>query len=462
MGTNIEQMPGTNYRRTLKTGRVQDWVINQTDASVTLGASATLYQEFGDTKTRLVYYQATATSRFREYFPESLQSNPANFTNATPAAMNPLPSSGYVRIPSTARPSHPNVLYVVPTYNWTSSTSPPTAQQGAIGTTTNNVRYGGGLRVFVDRPWFTSGDTEYLGVLVNPQSPGSAPLPPPDYVSQWGYDPIRNPMSEPLKQLDNSQVSGGAGPVPNVPLAEGVGNVEVVPFAPTAFDPVRKLWYFDILLNENTLEAPFVRLALARYQPNSINPGISLSTVVRADMVKLSADRNATYLTNNDGSIAVTVSGRVFSNESWVASGAAIVSNTYAGNAASGRVLMAQVMESTAASPGEFDWTPIGNAVALTPNQTPGETTAGTYISFIGSVPKPLTAIAGAKHHLLITEHEVFFTDSEAAFPGPQAVTGFPGGALQPFPLPPPPALPIRFVNTTSRILFSDVLPLPY
>jgi hypothetical protein len=58
------------------------------------------------------------------------------------------------------------------------------------------------------------------------------------------------------------------------------------------FDPQRKLWYCDISIGGESAYAPFVRLALARYQPHSIQ-GVELSKVVLADYAQLTANRSA-------------------------------------------------------------------------------------------------------------------------------------------------------------------------
>jgi len=443
--TGVQVAPnGSGMRDVQKTGRVQTWTMGTTDAAITIPATPALHHEFGDTKTRNVTYQAVATSRFREYFPAGLQTNSANFTNSnlentTVAANVPPP----IRIPSTARPAPPNVLYVVPTYQWSSS--------GPTGSTTN-TRLGGGLRVFVDRPWFTTGDTEYLGVLVA-GSTTSATL--NDYVSQWGVDPIRFPQGASAAPFSGSLVQGYSGVVAaSIPLAEGVGSVNVYPFAPTAFDATRNLWYFDIELANELLEAPFVRLALARFQPNSIfnaTTDLRLSTVVRADMVKLTPDRTAAYVTNTNNTVNVTVKGLVFANESWAPGQT---------NYSSGRVVVAQVLEATVANPGEFDWVPVGSQLVLNSAQSGGN--ASTLLTFTGTVPVPAGLKAGAKHQLLLTELELFDTDAEAKFPGSQAVTNYPTGQFRPYETTGSVGIIIINPNSTSRVVFSDVMPLPY
>ncbi len=452
--TSGVQTGPNGVRRVQKSGRVQTWTLSATQTTVNVGTTAPLYHEFGDTKTRSVTYEAVATSRFREYFPAALQTNSANFTNsnlANPLKVVPAPAPpDAVRILSTARPAPPSILYVVPTYQW--APPPPVPVPGS----TTNTRLGGGLRVYVDRPWFTSGDTEMLGVLVGTGS-SSAVL--NDYVSQWGLDPIRFPQGEPIAAFNTNLVEGYDVVDGPVPLAEGLGSVTVYGFAPTAFDETRNLWYFDVEIAEETLEAPFVRLALARYQPHSIantTTDLRLSTVVRADMVKLSQDRTAVYVTqSSNSSINITVSGRVFSNENW-SPGSTMSKNNYA----SGRVVIAQVLETTVANAGEFDWVAVGAQVVLTASQIGGN--ASTLLSFTGNVPKPAGLKAGAKHQLLLTELEVFPTDLEAKFPGSLAPANYPTGQWQPSQAIGSVGIPNPNPNSTSRVLFSDILALPY
>ena len=471
----IEAVDGSHRRMTVKQGRIQTWTMTETDTAVAFPTTSLATQgsgppplsfQFGDTKTRLVSFQATATTRFREYFPQSLQADATNFQNSCPPGQfseGSLASSG-TRIPSTARPISPKILFVVPTYAWSAPTTKTDRQGNAV---TTSVRTGRGLRVFVDRPWFTTGDTEQLAVVVNPS--GTAPTAIAGLVSQWGLDATRYPQADKLAALDQSQVVGGTI-VQSVGLAEMPGTkATVVAFNPSSFDPDRNLWFFDIEFAASAVEAPFVRLALARFQPNSLGApafpysgdatlDLRMSTVVLADMVKLSADRTGTYTLNRqDGSISVTVQGHVYADAKWSASSGVIQLNTRNDAAAEGRMVFAQVLESTAANPGEFDWYPVGPAINLLPYQPAGSPGNATTLSFIGSVPKPTNLAAGSKHKLLITEHEVFLTDTGAAFPGAASVNNYPGGPMQLRPSP----VTLQ-ANTTSRIVFSDVLPLPY
>src|SRR5262245_39183801 len=88
----------------------------------------------------------------------------------------------YVRtVDSSARPLAPKVLYVVPTFRWSRGSNPSTMR-------------GGGVRVYLERPWGSSGDGEQLGVVLwkGPGRGGETdPLDPLDrYVTMWGRDPL--------------------------------------------------------------------------------------------------------------------------------------------------------------------------------------------------------------------------------------------------------------------------------
>jgi len=59
-----------------------------------------------------------------------------------------------------------------------------------------------------------------------------------------------------------------------------------------AFDAARGLWYCDVVFPDLASYEPFVRLALARYQPSSI-AGVELSHVVLTDFAQLTPTRSA-------------------------------------------------------------------------------------------------------------------------------------------------------------------------
>ena len=260
-------------------------------------------QEFGDTKHRSVRYSAVATSRFREYFPPEVTSPPDAVTADGPAAAP-------VEIPSSARPAAPRVLACLPTLRW------DPAPEGAFGT---RVRHGGGLRILLERPWFSSGEGELLGVVLAQP----ANYPPDDrarpYVSHWGADPIW--ASDPVAPLSTAQFPGaqlaGAVVLPELGQVDEPAAVDVAGYA-VSFDDTRGVWYADIQIDAGTSYAPLVRLALARYQPSSVD-GLKLSPAVAADLVAPLPDRIVTTSadTANPSRILLRVDGDTFVAGSW-------------------------------------------------------------------------------------------------------------------------------------------------
>ncbi len=148
------------------------------------------HQEIGDTKHHKITYQAIATTRCREHYafmPKQLQEDPDLITRSSAGGQT-------IDVPSTARPDAPIPLYVIPTYGWTEPTASKT-QNGKR--TTARDRRGGGLRVYLDRPWLSSGEREMLGAVIWPRAldyfAGANNELAPElmpYVSQWGMDPI--------------------------------------------------------------------------------------------------------------------------------------------------------------------------------------------------------------------------------------------------------------------------------
>jgi hypothetical protein len=82
--------------------------------------------------------------------------------------------------------------------------------------------------------------------------------------------------------------------------------VRVVAYTPT-FDPCTRRWFCDLELDTEDAYLPFVRLALVRYQPNSL-PGCALSRVVLADIVQTLPDRALT-VTRAADTVQITVAG---------------------------------------------------------------------------------------------------------------------------------------------------------
>ena len=98
-------------------------------------------------------------------------------------------------VPASDRPAAPQISYIVPTFGW---------QRETHTNLKRSVRFGGGLRVYLERPWFSSGMGELLGVALYDYGNGS--LTDREewkaWVTQWGADPIW--LSPGLPQLPYS------------------------------------------------------------------------------------------------------------------------------------------------------------------------------------------------------------------------------------------------------------------
>ena len=163
-----------------------------------------MLQTFEDTHYRRVTYVPTGTTRYAEFFDPS--QIPAEPETGEPVVLD---------IPSSARPAAPLVLDAVPLLRWEEETEPddPFAWR--------QVRRSG-VRIWLARPWFSSGDGELLGVLVfdpdewvpnaDPDAPWSrqpkARQAPDGATSLWAADPIvqhggatSNPTVPPLLSL---------------------------------------------------------------------------------------------------------------------------------------------------------------------------------------------------------------------------------------------------------------------
>jgi hypothetical protein len=175
------------------------------------------------------------------------------------------------------------------------------------------VRRGGGLRVYLERPWFSSGDGEKLAVLMWPDQVNDVPEHLRGVVTAWGADGAMHSIAMPDDVTTSSfpqaavYGSGSGMTVPEFPATElrfAAYDVE--------YDSARGLWFCDIRITkagEDRLQSyfPFVRLALARYQPNSVS-GCALSSVATADFVQLAPDRSV-VVTGTGSTRTVQVTG---------------------------------------------------------------------------------------------------------------------------------------------------------
>jgi len=132
---------------------------------------------FNDTKHRFVNYHSIATTRYREYFFNLIKEKGDAFKLTTEG--NTLSN---VNILSSARPSTPQVEYVIPTFEWDRVTTGKKTVTGRIS----------GLRVYLKRPWYSSGEGEQLAVVlmfpkISDNFGGSVGA----TYTTWGTDPTK-------------------------------------------------------------------------------------------------------------------------------------------------------------------------------------------------------------------------------------------------------------------------------
>jgi hypothetical protein len=479
--------------------------------------------EFRDTKHRYVTYRAIATTRFREYFPSKITDDPSLVTHDGPELE--------LNVPSSRRPEPPDVLYVVPTWTWEAQKLPGFSlpgRKGRLALTLLRTRTGGGLRVYLDRPWFSSGVDELLGVvledqpwitwpldllaglevsavakaladefatrviaegLVRPGGRVSAPpserlmagirriggrapfrgvapsgaargrlsreeqveaalavqaraellagraevgkvarltnsqlasleaamaslfLPsgdPQKYVTHWGLDPIWGsaPVNPgPYIHQFPLRVAVGRG----ISLLEAPGHTVAVVGHQPRFDESRKLWYCDLQLEAGPAYFPFVKLALARYQPHSI-PGQHLSAVVFPDFAQLVAERTAAMTRVGRSAVAVSLRGPAGYTEN----AEDLVPLLQTGNLEQvldlSRFAMAQVERLPAGATSDLAWNPVGDEIRLQLSAPGGVAN----VRYSGTVPIPPRQ-QGEQLRLALREYEIFETDESEA-----------------------------------------------
>jgi hypothetical protein len=157
-------------------------------------------------------------------------------------------------------------------------------------------------------------------------------------------------------------------------------------------DVSRQLWYCDIDMDPGTAYFPFVRLALARYQVNSIH-GVHLSPVVLADFAQLVPGRTASVVpdSNNGNQVIVTVAG-------------------VQGSAAPARTSIVEVSveEMNPAVPDDLGWLPVGGSPPVALPRVNANQWSG---------PIPLPEPGPKQYRVVIKEFEVFDTTGEADSP---------------------------------------------
>jgi len=353
-------------------------VLTPADGAVPLPDGSALHlhatvHQLGDTRHRLVDYRVRATTRYREYFDPRLLPHVDDISLVGPAVQ--------VDVPSSARPTKPVVADVLPLFRWSEQTEPE--QPFALRRTR-----GCGLRLYLERPWYSSGDGELLGVVV---ALGNDAL-VADLVSQWAADPVfdaQAPASRsvlPLTDLihlagidDRVEPGRPVGPPVVRPLVDAPGGPAawVLGYQPE-YAPDRGLWFVDVAFDPGATFWPFVRLAVVRYQPSSL-PGLHLSPVVRCDFAQLPPPRIATVTRPDERHARVLVTGPV-----GVPAGLRGPEGSgFLGRLTASRTVRARLERRVPALPTDLGW----QTVATGDLQLAG--LDGTIASWAGSLPLP-------------------------------------------------------------------------
>jgi len=266
---------------------------------------------FDDTKHHWVDFRIVAASRYREYFDKIL----TNFANPPTTRESKMVEK--INILSTVRPSIPEIDYVIPTFEWRKSQNENTIR---------HQRLGGGLRVFLKRPWFSTGADEMLAVILPPPSAeislasilvDSAREYTMNYT-YWGLDPLHN--SGQPDQITPKPTDFRLNPVidNNLEYPDKPDLIANAVAYPVHFDESRQQWFCDLAINPKNMYFPFIKLALARYQPHSVRKAqfdCCLSHVVLAEMIQLMPDRQTTIQFKKEdvnSKFTVTIEGLIY------------------------------------------------------------------------------------------------------------------------------------------------------
>jgi hypothetical protein len=342
----------------------------------------------GDPKHHVVRYTAIATSRYRECFPQKIGGADVDFTRRSEPVT--------VHVPSSVRPVAPHVLYVVPTFGWQRETE--TNQK-------RSVRIGGGVRIYLDRPWYSSGVGELLGVAL--WTGGAADREDwKAFITQWGQDPIWESAALdafPRPEQFTDAVTTEYGLPLDALLPDGNLRIVNIVGHQVQFDSDRKLWYCDLTVNtERPTYAPFVRLALARYQPYALR-GAKVSRVVLADFAQLTPERTATVTADpfTPGRLRVSVSGPAPRGPLAAAPGTDRPT-----------AITVAVQERDSVVESDLAWKTVGT-FAVERDQPSPSTPEPDFILWTGTVRflGALDTIEANRYRLLIQEHEYMFAD---------------------------------------------------
>jgi hypothetical protein len=307
--------------------------------------------ELPDTKHHTVFYRAVALSRWREFYCErEVATNPplgpypgeAKNPEGAPEKDKELWTWHRVEVPATVRPSPPKVWRARVSFGWDPQWSGDGKWAGAARSWTFTRTRMPGCRIWLERPWYSSGSGEKLGILcwANTRVGRDEEDRYLGVVSRWGADPRCE--TQPNANVGLLTRAAFLSAEPDSPLgvivppepAEGglrVRDSKKSVKESDASDEVRSdvqvglavhtprfhmgelRWFCDVFIRPQRY-TPFLWLSLARYQPHAI-PGAEISRPVPVpNPIQLFPQRTLTITTREEaGSLRILaqVSGLV-------------------------------------------------------------------------------------------------------------------------------------------------------
>ncbi len=234
----------------------------------------------------------------------------------------------------------------------------PASARGADGRHSGQV-----LRIYLTRPWLVSGDGEQLAVVIGSGAGAE--------TTAVGRDPLLSSpeLSTALTVDDFPRATSS--------LTETDGTRLAV--HPVTFDTASQRWYADVELADRFGYRPFLRLALARYQPDSLRRA-TRSATVRVEPVRLGLVRQTSATSPTSDLVDVTVGGT---------------------DGLGNRVQVLVQQADPAIADSDLRWSSVGDPVILT--AAPPDAQTGRPTSWSGSVD--VSAAVGAAR-LVIEELE--------------------------------------------------------
>jgi len=328
---------------------------------------------FPDTRYRTVTYRARATSRFRSFMPEEILKDPdalSQFGSATVEVLNSAP------------PDAPEIRAILPIFK------KETTEDGR-----SHVHVTG-HRFLFERPWLSSGPGEMAAFSVRETELSNTPPELNNAVSSWAFNPrkLGAPTSRwpTLDDFVNASEKLIDVPVYQVDIADSslipVGRISLAAYD-VEIDAERNVVWCDVQVDPGRAYFPFIRYAVARYQPKSI-AGATLSKIVTSDFVQISPTRTVYVGGIKDGKRAVTVSG--FSYVERGSSGVTSVVEVFS-----------EVPLKDAPSAEAVLWQATGDTIALTAKREGAE-----LMTWNGEIPE-----RDGKWRLTIVEYEIYLLE---------------------------------------------------